>query len=80
MVDRTGAGDCYAAGFLTILMESVKNKAELDDLMKDRQEEFKSILKSCGEFATHSAIYKITKQKPPERKELDAFMDSFKIK
>ncbi|TFF95348.1 MAG: carbohydrate kinase family protein [Promethearchaeota archaeon] len=80
VVDRTGAGDCYAAGFLTILMESVKNKAELDDLMKDRQEEFKSILKSCGEFATHSAIYKITKQKPPERKELDAFMDSFKIK
>lgn len=80
IIDRTGAGDCYAAGFLTKLFDSVKDKNQLDELIKhENTEELKTILNSCGVFATYSAIYKITKQIAPSRKELENFIKTFKI-
>lgn len=79
VIDRTGAGDCYAAGFLTILFESIEDKKQLDELLKKENiDKLKSILSSCGQFATYSAIYKITKQTPPTRKELEEFIKTFK--
>lgn len=79
VIDRTGAGDCYAAGFLTILYESVKDKEELLELLKsENSEELKNMLKSCIKFATVAAIYKISKQAAPNRKELDDFVTTIK--
>jgi sugar/nucleoside kinase (ribokinase family) len=34
IVDRTGAGDCYAAGFLTKLFNIVEDKLKLNELLK----------------------------------------------
>ncbi len=81
IVDRTGAGDCYAAGFLAKFFIAIKNKEELDELLKsENSEKLKKILEECGKYGTYAAIYKITKQIPPKPEELRYFMDTFKIK
>jgi len=80
VIDRTGAGDCYAAGFLTKLFDLIKDKNELDELLKqENSEKLKTILTASGEYGTYSAIYKITKQLAPNRETLESFMNSFKI-
>ncbi|MGV9206427.1 MAG: carbohydrate kinase family protein, partial [Promethearchaeia archaeon] len=80
VVDRTGAGDCYAAGFLTKLFESVKDSDDLEHLLDEKNvADLKKILQTCGKMATYSAIYKITKQKPPAREELESFEKEFEI-
>ncbi len=81
IIDRTGAGDCYAAGFLTRLYELVEDKSALNELLKkENAEKLKPILNSCGQYATYSAIYKITKQLPPTRTDLEEFIKTYKIK
>ncbi|MFO8018918.1 MAG: carbohydrate kinase family protein [Promethearchaeia archaeon] len=80
VVDRTGAGDCYAAGFITKLYQFVEDHAELDQLLEEKKvNSLKKILKECGKLATYSAIYKITKQKPPTMDELEGFGQEFDI-
>ena len=80
IIDRTGAGDCYAAGFLTKLYELIDDKNHLEDLLKkDKLEELKRILNSCIEYGTHTAIYKITKQSTPTKIEMVNFIQNFKI-
>ncbi|MFX0056838.1 MAG: carbohydrate kinase family protein [Candidatus Hodarchaeota archaeon] len=81
IIDRTGAGDCYAAGFLTKLYELVEDKNHLEQLLKKEKLEItKKILTSCIEYSTHAAIYKITKQTTPTKIEMDNFIKTFKIK
>ena len=36
IIDRTGAGDCYAAGFLKKLYDLIENKSKLNDLFATR--------------------------------------------
>lgn len=80
IIDRTGAGDCYASGFLTKLFDQIENRDQLNEVLKkDNSEKLKTILSSCGEFASYSAIYKITKQIAPNQKELEDFIANFSI-
>jgi len=80
IVDRTGAGDCYAAGFLAKLFNLIENKGRLNELLQeDNSEKMKEILSSCGEFATYTAIYKITKQMAPNQNEMENFIKTFRI-
>ena len=80
IIDRTGAGDCYAAGFLTKLFDLIENKSRLNELLQeDNSEKMKEILNSCGEFATYTALYKITKQRAPNQNEMENFIKTFKI-
>lgn len=81
IIDRTGAGDCYAAGFLTKIYELVEDKHHLEELLKkEKLDMLKKILNSCIEYGTHTAIYKITKQTNPTKIEMDNFIKNFKIK
>ncbi|MHA1726143.1 MAG: carbohydrate kinase family protein [Promethearchaeota archaeon] len=76
VIDRTGAGDCYAAGFLAKFHELIKNKQQLNSLlMKENSNELLEILKECAFFATHVSAYKISSQKPPTKKEINEFIE-----
>jgi sugar/nucleoside kinase (ribokinase family) len=80
IVDRTGAGDCYAAGFLTKIYNLIENKYELHKLIKNNNAaKLKEILKICIEYASYAAIYKITKQTIPNKNEMDKFVKEFRI-
>lgn len=80
IVDRTGAGDCFAAGFLAKVYELVENKQELEKFLEtSNSNRLKEILKDCIKFASYSAIYKITKQQPPSKEVIAKFMEEFEI-
>jgi sugar/nucleoside kinase (ribokinase family) len=80
IIDRTGAGDCYAAGFLTKICHLIENISELHELIETKNStKLKEILTSCIEYATYAAIYKITKQTIPNKDELDKFINDFYI-
>ncbi|HEY0087439.1 MAG TPA: carbohydrate kinase family protein [Candidatus Lokiarchaeia archaeon] len=80
VIDHTGLEDFYSAGFLTIIYHFVEHKFQLLDLLKpENEDKLKSILNSCGKFATYTAIYKITKQTAPTKEEFNNFMKDFKI-
>jgi len=80
IVDRTGAGDCYAAGFLTKFYELIEDKEEFSNLVEsENSDNLKDILSRCIEYGTYSAIYKITKQTIPTKIVMDEFIKSYKL-
>lgn len=79
VIDRTGAGDCYAAGFLTKLNELIEDKNEFNKLFEEvASNDLKSILTQCIEYATYTAIYKISKLESPTKEKMDDFIKSMK--
>ncbi|MFX1587030.1 MAG: PfkB family carbohydrate kinase, partial [Promethearchaeota archaeon] len=80
IIDKTGAGDCYAAGFLSKLYELVENKKALEDLItSNNSSKLEEILQKCTKHATFAAIYKITKQTAPVKEEMENFIQKFKF-
>jgi len=80
IIDRTGAGDCYAAGFLSKLYELVENKKALEGLItSNNSSKLKEILQKCIKYATFAAIYRITKQTAPFKEEMETFIQKFKF-
>ncbi|TFF97117.1 MAG: carbohydrate kinase family protein, partial [Promethearchaeota archaeon] len=66
VIDRTGAGDCFAAGFLSKVYSLIGTKDKFRRLLKrENSEELKSILEQCGTFGTYTAMFKISHQKVP---------------
>ncbi|MEJ2293493.1 MAG: carbohydrate kinase family protein [Candidatus Lokiarchaeota archaeon] len=77
--DRTGAGDCYAAGFLSKLFELTKDKSSCHALLQDNPlDQIKEHLLSCMELGTYSALYKISTQAVPKKDDLKRFIRKIK--
>ncbi|MBY9018313.1 MAG: carbohydrate kinase family protein [Candidatus Lokiarchaeota archaeon] len=75
IIDLTGAGDSYAAGFLSKIYELIEDKYHFQEYTKiERIKEFEYILKESMKFGTISSLYKITKQVAPSKAELDDFI------
>jgi len=75
VIDRTGAGDCYAAGFLTKFHQLFKDKSYLQKIFtQENKNELLSKLKECGNYATYSAMYKVSHQNSPTKDELEGFI------
>jgi len=73
--DRTGAGDCYAAGFLTKLFDFINDKSDLLKLLQNQTlEQTKEILINCMKQATYTALYKISTQLIPNKENIKDFI------
>lgn len=77
--DRTGAGDCYAAGFLSMLFELAKDKTSFYVFLQEHLlDQVKELLLKCMELGTNSALYKISTQNVPKKDDLERFMKKIK--
>jgi sugar/nucleoside kinase (ribokinase family) len=78
VIDRTGAGDCYAAGFLTKFYHLFQNKEHLERLLSSElKADLISKLEECGKYATYTAMYKVSHQKSPAKDDLEGFIAKF---
>ena len=76
--DLTGAGDAFAAGFLSQLYDLIENKTDFNRLFSpENGQELNKISYKCIKYATFSSIYKITRQEAPKRQELEEFIRSY---
>ena len=77
IVDLTGAGDAFAAGFLAQLYKSIQDKTELSLLLQNEDpQELNKLCMTCIKNATFSSLYKITHQESPNTQQLDEFIRS----
>lgn len=79
--DRTGAGDCYAAGFLIKLSELIKDKSELKKLLENQSsDQVKGIFMKCMKYGTYTALYKISTQLIPKKEDIEEFIEKINFK
>jgi len=77
IVDLTGAGDAFAAGFLSQLYHLIGNKEEFDRLfLPENVQVLKKTSLDCMKYATFSSLYKITRQEAPNKQKLGEFIRS----
>ena len=78
ILDLTGAGDAFAAGFLSQFFNLIENKMDLDHLiLPENAQELKRIGLNCMKYATFSSLYKITHQEVPNKQQLEEFIRSY---
>jgi sugar/nucleoside kinase (ribokinase family) len=70
VVNRTGAGDTFAAGFLAMLFNEVQDPAKFDKMDDDS---LLPILKTAGEFGTKASALKISSGNAPTFDEVNNF-------
>ena len=81
VIDRTGAGDCFAAGFLAKVYSYIETKEKLLSLYtEENSKEFRNILEKCGTFGTYTAMFKISHEGELLKSELEQFISRFEKK
>jgi len=76
--DLTGAGDAFAAVFLSQLYDSIENKMEFNRLFfPENVPDLKKISFKCIKYATFSSLFKITHPEAPNKQELGEFIKSY---
>ncbi len=68
--NRTGAGDTFAAGFISYLYNHCSGKKEFSSLAQD---ELNNLLKKSAEYATAAATLKVSTGNAPDKKQLENF-------
>jgi len=77
VLDQTGAGDTYSAGFISKLYNLIEDLNHLKSLYQpENRKELFEVLENCGKFGTYTAAFKISKGESPNEKELDKFLKS----
>ncbi len=71
VVNRTGAGDTFAAGFITKLYDFLQTKQDPRQLSGQQLEH---LWKKCAEFGNAAAAYKISYNHAPNRNEMEEFL------
>ena len=73
VMNRTGAGDTFAAGFIAYMFEHILN---VEDFRTIDDETRLEMLSNAARFASAAAAIKVSTGKAPSRTDLDAFLDS----
>ncbi|MCK4238062.1 MAG: carbohydrate kinase family protein [Candidatus Lokiarchaeota archaeon] len=77
VLDQTGAGDTYSAGFISKLYNLIEDLNHLKSLYQpENRKELFEVLENCGKFGTYTAAFKISKGESPDEEELDEFLKS----
>jgi len=71
VLNRTGAGDSFAAGFITYLYENIENSQKYHKLDNEKQAQ---LLENAAKMASAAGALKVSTGKAPTRTELDTFL------
>jgi sugar/nucleoside kinase (ribokinase family) len=68
VINRTGAGDTFAAGFIAYLFKHIKDQKEFINLPSDKK---KDLLTLCVKYATAAATLKVSTGNAPSQQDVD---------
>ncbi len=76
VVNRTGAGDTFAAGFIAKLYDFLQSKQDPRQLTGQQLEH---LWKKCAEYGGAAAAFKISRNHAPDKNELEEFLKTAEV-
>lgn len=76
VVNRTGAGDTFAAGFIAYCLLNLADASEWRKLNTENKKEF---LSNAAEFARSAAAYKVSTGDAPSTRQLEEFLKELEL-